>query len=382
MPRSPFTYPRLLVLLAALLLCVGPVVSLPSYTNDNNDDKTNYKDVIHVKGKDSIQDAIKRAKPYTRIEVEGHHKEYVTINKDGIALVGKGAKLSPPEYPARNYCYGKVKDATGKDTSAGICIHGNKIDLFKYEVYDLHQRVYKVGDPVKDVSVSGFEVVGFDGPNVVLYGGKDTKAYENKLKAGLRYGFLTVGSKGTVASNNIVIGSAPATLTGGAIAMCMDDSSPAVFSHNELSDYFIGLCTETGGAINKNNVIHDCCIGNFIDPVKDAKCLDNKITKWNPKCDPTAAAGISLGGAKNALVKGNFIEIGIDPPQQGAGLFLGLEVEFNSVNDGNTITRNKFGKNPTDIFDNSTGTNYIFKNECDIAYDGLPTIVPAPQFCN
>ncbi|KAF3044407.1 hypothetical protein E8E12_010330 [Didymella heteroderae] len=371
-----------------MLLFVGSVVSLPSPTDDKNDkkndkddDKKDYKDVIRVKGRDSIQDAIKRAKPYTRIEVEGYHKEYVTINKDGISLVGKGAKLSPPDYPAKNYCYGRVKDATGKDTSAGICIHGKKIELFKYEVFDLHQRAKSVGDPVKDVSVSGFEVIGFDGPNVVVYGGKNTKIYKNKLKAGLRYGFLTVGGTGTDASNNFVIGSAPATLLGGPIAMCMDDFSSAVFSYNELSDYNIGLCTETDGAVNKNNDIHDCCVGNFIDPVKDAKCLDNKITKWNKDCPTEAAAGITLGGAKNALVKGNYISIGPKPLVGNAGLFLGLE-NFFGVNEGNTITRNKFGDNIADIFNNSTGTNYIFDNECDIAARApLSNPIPAPEYC-
>jgi len=85
----------------------------------------------------------------------------------------------------------------------------------------------------------------------------------------------------------------------------MDDFKAAVFSYNELSDYYIGLCTETDGAVNKNNDIHDCCIGNFIDPVKDAKCLDNKITRWNKDYSLDTAAGITLGGAKNALVKGN-----------------------------------------------------------------------------
>jgi len=55
MPRSFFTYLRLLVLLVALLLCVGPVVSLPSPTGDEDDDKKDDEDVIRVKGRDSIQ---------------------------------------------------------------------------------------------------------------------------------------------------------------------------------------------------------------------------------------------------------------------------------------------------------------------------------------
>lgn len=394
MARSQGHYLRLLVFLAVLLLRVGSVMSLPtpndseddSKTFDHDDDKKYHQTVVRVKEMESIQDAIDHARPYTRIEVEGHHTEFVTIKKDGISLVGYGAKLSPPSRLVKNYCHGKIKDTAGKETSAGICIHGKKIQLEKYESFDLHQRVGTVGDPVKDVSVSGFEVIGFDGPNVVVYGGKSTKVYKNTLKAGLRYGFLTVGSIGTEASNNIVIGSAPATLSNGPIAMCMDDFSSSVFSYNDLSDYYIGLCTETHGAVNKNNNIHDCCIGNFIDPIKDAKCFDNKITAWHKDCPKDAAAGITMGGAKNALVKGNYISIGPEPSATStgggnAGLFLGLE-NFFGVNEGNTITKNKFGDNVVDIFDNSTGTNHIFDNECDVAARApLLDPIPAPEYC-
>lgn len=138
-----------------------------------------------------------------------------------------------------------------------------------------------------------------------------------------------MGSTGTEASNNIVIGSAPATLLDGPIAMCMDDKSSAKFSNNEISDYFIELCAETSGGINQNNKIRNCCIGNIIDPnVTDAKSLDNNIKKWNMGCNVIAATGISLLGAKNALVKGNYISIGVDPPKEGAGLFLGFDRAF------------------------------------------------------
>ncbi|KAF2626142.1 hypothetical protein BU25DRAFT_411971 [Macroventuria anomochaeta] len=399
MSRSSLSYLRLFVLLAALLLCVGPALSIPSPKdgedddkhNDNKDDKDDKKDnknVIRVKEGQSIQNAIDRAKPYVRIEVEGEHAEQLTITKDGISLIGKGARLSPPgHYDPHNFCYGLVKDDAGTtNKSAGICIHGRKIELAdKYTPFDLHWKVDSVGDPVKDVRVSGFEVVGFDGPNIAVYGGKNTKVSHNKLKAGFRYGFLTAGSTGTVASENIVIGSAPATLQNGPIGMCMDDLSSAEFSYNNISNYNIALCTETSGGVNKNNDIHDCCIGNIIDPnVTHAKSIDNHIYRWNKKCPPDSAAGISLLGAKNALVQGNKIEIGftgLAPPQGGAGLFLGLEDLFQAVNEGNTITNNWFGENDADIFDDSKGKNYISNNICDIAARGPLPGTPAPEYC-
>lgn len=387
MPFLPLTYLRLFVLLAVLSLCASPAISMPSNKGDKDDDKDdkdrkNNKGVIRVKHRESIQAAIDRAKPYTRIEVEGHHQEQVVITKDGISLIGKGAKLSPPQTIGKNnYCYGLVKDNTLTNVSAGICIHGRNIRLASaYDPFALHWKVESVGDPVKDVSVSGFEVSDFDGENIAVYGGKNTKVFRNRLRGGKRYGFLTVGSKGTEASNNVISGSAPATLLEGPIAMCMDDLSSAVFSSNTLSDYFIGLCTETSEGINRQNTIHDCCIGNIIDPnVVGAKSLNNDISKWNTACNISSSAGISLLGAKKALVKGNKISIGIDPPTLGAGLFLGLEDLFQAVNEGNTITNNKFGENPVDIFDDSKGTNYIFDNKCDIPVRA-PN-VSAPEYC-
>ncbi|KAJ8118777.1 hypothetical protein OPT61_g318 [Boeremia exigua] len=393
MPRLFFTYLRLFALLTALLLFISPAISGPSYKTGEDDSKNDQKcnkryrgNVIRVKHGESIQAAIDCARPYTRVEVEGEHREQVTITKDGISLIGKGAKLSPPSnIDTTNYCYGLVKSLPDlKNVSAGICIHGRNIKLEdEYVPALLHWGVKSVGDPVKDVSVSGFEVSDFDGENIALYGGKNTRITRNVLKRGLRYGFLTVGSKGTHASKNEVSGSGKATLENGPIAMCMDDKSSAVFSNNQLSGYFICLCTETNEGINSNNEITKCCIGNIIDPnVRNAKSLGNSITEWNPDCDPTAAAGISLLGAKNALVKGNTISIGAGLPQGGAGLFLGFEVEFNATNEGNVITKNKFGLNDADIFDDSKGKNYIFDNECDIAARGPVTSpTPAPEYC-
>ncbi|KAJ4991930.1 hypothetical protein SVAN01_02525 [Stagonosporopsis vannaccii] len=384
MPSLIFTYLRLFVLLTVLSLCVSPAISVPSKKDgkdddDNNKGGKNNKGVIRVKHRESIQAAIDRAKPYTRIEVEGHHQEQVIIKKDGISLIGKNAKLSPPQnIDITNYCYGLVKDNNQANVSAGICIHGRDIKLEPdYIPAALHWGVERVGDPVKDVTVSGFEISDFDGENIAVYGGKNTRIYRNKLRRGKRYGFLTVGSKGTEASDNVVSGAAPDTLKDGPIAMCMDDFSSAVFSSNELSDYFIGLCTETSEGINRKNTIHHCCVGNIIDPnVRNAKSLDNDISKWNTGCDAASAAGISLLGAKNALVKGNRISLGIDPPTLGAGLFIGFEGIF-GVSDGNTITKNKFGENPADIFVDSTGTNYIFDNQCDRPIRAPDVVTPA-----
>ncbi|KAJ4320640.1 hypothetical protein N0V94_003288 [Neodidymelliopsis sp. IMI 364377] len=340
-----------------------------------------------VSKKQSIQDAVKRAKPGTRIEVEGEHEEQVEIDKDGIYLigVGKSAKLFPPKsYDEHNFCYGLSQDDTGKKTSAGICIHGRHIKLVEpYNPLEGHYKVESAGDPVKNVQVSNIEITGFDGQNVAIYGGKDIKISHNKLAKAGRYGLITAGSTGTIASKNIVIGSSPATIQPGSIAMCMDDFSSAEFSDNDISDYFIGLCTETNGGINKGNKVHDCCLGNIIDPgVKDAKTIDNSFSRWNPKCSAAAAAGVSILSSVNALVRGNSIDgmITGDATDKGAGLYLG---DVFGVAARNTVKYNVFGKNDVDVFVDSDGLNDIRGNVCDEAYKNLTSgvIVPAPEFC-
>ena len=106
-----FSYLWSLILIAALLLCIDPVISVPS-PKDGKDDR---KGVIIVKDRESIQKAIKGAPVGARIEVYGKHNEQVEINKDGITLIGKNAELFPPNhYDEHNYCFGKSKDAEGR----------------------------------------------------------------------------------------------------------------------------------------------------------------------------------------------------------------------------------------------------------------------------
>lgn len=386
MSLTSFGYLRFLILIAALLLCVGSVISAPSL----RDSKGN-KGVIIVNDRESIQHVIRMARVGARIEVYGTHYEQVEINKDGITLIGKGAKLFPPsEYDKANYCFGKSQDNEGRNTSAGICIHGERILLArKYDPFIGHVKVEQVGKPVRNVQVSGFEITGFNGQNIAIYGAKDTKISYNKLNKGGKYGLLTVGSIGTEASNNIVIGSSPATLDAGPnrsgpIAMCMDDKSSALFSNNNITDYFIGLCTETDGGINKDNMVRNCCLGNIIDPgVKNAKSIGNDISQWNQQCNVSFAAGISLLGSVNGLVEGNHIDGIGSPGKLGAGLYVGDDL--GKVNQDNTIKRNVFGSNGVDIFDGSKGKNKIQNNVCDETYKGLladsTSIRPAPEFC-
>src|SRR5918997_6022468 len=91
---------------------------------------------------ESIQKAINAADPGDTIVVKGVHREDVVIRKDGIKLRGKDAVIKPPAR-ADSPC----SKVWGPEA---ICVLG-----------DVNLDTLEVKSRVKDVSVSGFTIRGF-----------------------------------------------------------------------------------------------------------------------------------------------------------------------------------------------------------------------------
>lgn len=184
---------------------------------------------IYVKAGQKIQKAINSAPPGSEIVVApGTYSEQLLINKDGIRLRGrKGAILEPPPRRIRNACSGNF----GPGTQAGICIAGSGIQLSPFVAE--HRKVLSVKRPVKGVSVSGFQVQGFVGANILTLGAENARIEHNALIDGSVYGFLASGSRNTFVGDNTIISSDPATP--GFIAMCMDNFSGAYGSNNGIT---------------------------------------------------------------------------------------------------------------------------------------------------
>ena len=92
---------------------------------------------------ESIQKAINAADPGDTIVVKGVHREDVVIRKDGIKLRGDDAVIEPPakaDSPCSKFFGGPE----------AICVLGD----FNPETFEVIKRV-------KDVSVSGFTIRGF-----------------------------------------------------------------------------------------------------------------------------------------------------------------------------------------------------------------------------
>ncbi|KAF4443148.1 hypothetical protein F53441_11547 [Fusarium austroafricanum] len=249
-----------------------------------------------------IQDAIKKASPGDRIVVEaGTYEEQLVIDKDGIQLEGRGAKLVPPTTYKRNGCTGLTQDQNKKEQQAGICITGYKVKTTEYKTE--HKRVLSVKKPVNGVSVTGFSVTGFSGINIAVLGAKNTRITKNKLTDAPSYGALTLGSVNTVFEGNTVT-----TTAGGFIGICQDNFSDVRTVKNDISAHAIGVCVQTNGAVIAYNKLHDNCFGVIVDPaVKNALIANNYIGPTPAACGKNSG-GILLDGAVGTVVRDNTIE--------------------------------------------------------------------------
>lgn len=316
----------------------------------------------------SIQKAIDKASRGTRIVVEaGTYAEQITIRTDGITLIGKGAILTPPEHPVKNPCSGFA----GPDSQAGICIAGKGIKTSDFKVE--HKKVLSVRKPVCDVSVTGFQVQGFKGFNILVIGADNAYVHHNKLKDGGAYGFLTAGSTNTHVSANEIT-SAQTSFIG----LCMDNFSRVKVTENKIDNYYIGLCIQTNGAEVVDNEVSHACFGAFVDPgVKGVYLGGNKMTSAIEKCGALGASGILLDGSIKARVEHNFVSgwksdgpasgIGIvdDPCNSPIPSLACLALGKPAIATGNVVVGNILKNNALDIYKNTTGRgNDVQWNKC------------------
>ncbi|KAH7093158.1 pectin lyase fold/virulence factor [Paraphoma chrysanthemicola] len=351
---------------AAAMLLVAPAITAPSPEKNADCEAT-------VKPGQRIQDAINKAKRGDRIVVEaGEYHEQLTITTNGIQLIGKpGAHLLPPSTLTPNFCTGLSRNLPPPrgdyaETDAGICIYGKGFELAEY--VREHKKVNKTGDYIKDVVVTGFAVSNFTGENIAVIGGKDTRITKNKLTNGGQYGFLTVGSKDTLAAHNVVTSSSL-----NFIGLCMDDKASPRFIDNDVSNYYIAFCTQTSGGEVKRNRAKDCCTGPFVDPgITGAKIIDNTISGRNALCPDEAGAGIVVFGATNTIVEGNTFANVLNN-RTGVGIFVSDDPVSGAKAQGNVFKKNTLRNNDLDIYDATNRTDNVYRrNACDSELASLP----------
>lgn len=226
--------------------------------------------------------------------------------KDDLTILGKGAVLRPPVAFHQNLCSGLA----GGGTEAGICMQGTDVKLDDFLVE--HRKVRSAPKPIRNVTISGMEVVGFD-LNIAVVGASNTKIKSNILREGEAYGLLSDGSNDTLSYNNTVVSSSSLN----SIGICNDNPKGALVSHNYVSGSVFGLCIQTENAEVHDNDCHDNCFGVFVDPHHSgARLLHNRISSPRSACPspgfaspaiPFSAVGISVSGASDTLVYENTV---------------------------------------------------------------------------
>ncbi|KAJ4176981.1 hypothetical protein NW767_014702 [Fusarium falciforme] len=342
-----------------------------NYTPDyGNGEHYGHRHTIYVRAHQSIQRAINKAsRGDTIVVAAGTYAEQLTISKDGIQLISKGAVLVPPKKAVKNMCSG----LSGPQTETGICVHGKGIKLDKFVLE--RRKVLSVERRVKDVSIIGFEVRKFSGINIAILGAKNTRVSKNTLIDGAKYGTLTAGSTKTLVEGNKV---SHTGLGVQGIAICMDNFSDVHVKKNKVTNYGFGLCVQTNGADVHHNMVSQSCFGIFVDPgVTGAKIRHNHVGPSNPACQ--IAWGITIDGAVGSKVSDNLVE-GQKNKGTGVGLVV-IDEECNptdplfglscltlkrkSVASDNIFLRNTFRDNDLDVFVNTTSkTNNLKCNSC------------------
>jgi Periplasmic copper-binding protein (NosD) len=307
----------------------------------------------------SIQAAIDAARPGDKIVVRSStYAEQLTVATSGLRLVGTGAVLVPPPAKVTNLCTGLA----GAGTDAGICVTGRDVVLAPFVAE--HRRVLSVGERTEDVSIFGFAVRGFSGPNVALVGARDGRVVHNLLVDGAACGVISAGSQGTRITDNIVWGGSALRFIG----ICVDDVTPALVARNHASHYDVGLCIQTQGAEIRGNVASHNCIGIYVDPGIGARIRRNHVSTTSPVCareTAFGAYGIILAGAVGAHVRHNRID-----DQHAGGGAVGLAIVDASPTGpfatGNVVTHNSVRRNDLDLEVTTTGEgSVVAANRCE-----------------
>jgi parallel beta-helix repeat protein len=304
---------------------------------------------------ESIQKAINAADPGDTIVVRGVHREDVVIRKNGIKLRGDDATLKPPAR-ADSPC----SKAVGPE---GICILGD-VD---FEAGAL------TGPRVKDVSVSGFTIQGFDEAAIEASGASNATITGNRAVGSGETGIGNFLSVGTKILANVTRGP-------GGTGIGLAEATNTKISGNDLSGHsFVGIFVSFGsqqGLISANRVHDNNCAGMIFvaeppGPPADFEVKGNTVEDNRGEC----GLGIGLFGARGIEVAGNNVSGNIPDGQNSLSGGVVVAGYQGVAPRNNTVVANTFGRNKPDIRWKGTGTGNVFgPNNCN-------TSVPS-SLCN
>ncbi len=303
----------------------------------------------------SIQAAVDAAKQGTKIYVVGKHQENVAITTDGISLIGIHAVLTPAATPTQNACL----DPSNPADVNGFCVLG-----------DVDFDTGVVNREVKNVSITGFTIEGFSDSGIVAFGAHNATFAWNVAEDNDEYGITAFASTGTRMLFN-------KASDAGEAAFYIGDSPNAgakVFGNEGFDSLFGILVRNAEHGTIAHNSFHGNCVGVVVladapGPAGFFRIKGNAIKNNTRACPagedndvPLSGIGIALAGSNDVKIKGNLIAGNV--PSGDTAFSGGVVVvtgDFGTAPTNNTVKRNVFKKNSTDIIWDGTGTGNVFK---------------------
>jgi nitrous oxidase accessory protein NosD len=245
---------------------------------------------------ESIQKAINAAHSGDTIVVKGVHREDVVIRKDGIKLRGEDAVI---EAPSGAKADSPCSRAFGTEA---ICVYG-----------DTNETGELTGPRVKDVSVSGFTIRGFNmagkGGNqtfaIDFYAARNATVVGNRVVGNVAGGIAVGKSVDSTVAKNHVIGS-PETEAGG-IHIANGDRNTTVVKNvlRSIPEGVSALEVEDNSidtTVAGNDLV-DTWLGVYVENTPGTKILSNDVSR-------AGFAGMFMFGPKqanNATVLANHV---------------------------------------------------------------------------
>ena len=307
---------------------------------------------------ESIQAAVDAADPGDTIVVRpGTYRQNVVVAKDGIRLVGFGARLVSPANPKSNLCANPGTPAT-----IGICVAG-----------EFDADTGEVTDPVDDVKVIGFRLRDYPDAGILAFGANDATFSHNTARNDDEYGITAFVSSGTRMLFNRAVNADEA-------GFYIGDSpqADARLVGNVAADSRFGILfrnAEGGTAVG--NVVRGNCAGVMVlSGIPGLPGLaggftmrGNVVTRNTRACEESeegpaiSGVGIALAGAHDSRVAGNVISNNVPT---GPTVFSGgvaVVTDFlGTAPEDNTVVSNVLHGNDPDLFWDGTGSGNLFRH--------------------
>jgi hypothetical protein len=322
---------------------------------------------IHVvRPGQSIQAAVDAAAPGDVVVVKaGTYRESVTIRTNGLTLRAEGRVTLEPPHHGSSGCY-----LPGQDV--GICVAPAEGSYPR----------------VRDVTITGFRVVGFAGSGVFGFATRNLTVSHVVAIDNAAYGVASFEGIGTKFTNNAVTGSHDA-----GIYIGDSPNADAVVTHNRAWGNALGiLLRHSQRALVSGNEAWGNCIGVFL--LADGQeggsgqtaVLNNTVTANNEVCTQFAdvgflpvlgGGGIVLAGSQHNAIFQNVVRDNRGDTLFSGGIVLVATPRANAdgtfdASTNNLVFLNRLrGNEPADIVnDEASSPNLIVANACRTSVPG------------